>query len=145
MTAKEYLKQMYRLNELLKSYGDELTMLRQLSNGLVSCMQEHVSGGELPGDTKTINTLAKVVELEEKIKKEMDSLILLQKDVHESIRNVKDKDEQLLLRYRYIEFLNWNEIAEKMNFSIRNIHRLHAQALQHFWSKNCHAIVNTMK
>ena len=46
MTAKEYLRQMYRLNELLKSYGDELAMLRQLSNGLVSCMQEHVSGGE---------------------------------------------------------------------------------------------------
>lgn len=34
-----------------------------------------------------------------------------------------------LLRYRYIDGLKWEEICVKMNYSWRQMHRLHAQAL----------------
>lgn len=136
MTTKEYLRQAYRLNELIKSHADELAALRQLSNGLVSSTQERVSGGDPTGDTQTVNTLSKIIELEEKIQKEMNNLIDLQQDIHNSIANVKDQDEQLLLRYRYIEFLHWEEIAERMNFSTMQVNRIHGKALQHLQIKN---------
>ena len=35
-----------------------------------------------------------------------------------------------LLRYKYIEGLTWEEVCVKMDYSWRQIHRLHSQALQ---------------
>ena len=47
----------------------------------------------------------------------------------ESMLNDKEKD---VLHYRYIKGLDWWEIAEKMGYSERQIHRYHGKALVNF-------------
>lgn len=47
----------------------------------------------------------------------------------ELLQSDKEKD---VLHYRYIKGLDWWEIAEKMNYSERWIHKIHGKALIHF-------------
>ena len=37
---------------------------------------------------------------------------------------------RMLLKYRYLEFLDWQPIARLMNYEVRHIHRLHGKALE---------------
>ena len=126
---KEYLYQLFTLDQQIQSHRQELYTLRSLSKDLISMPYEHLSPTNRPADEKTIDVLSKILSLEKQILQEIDQRITLQTDIHTAIERVSDGKERLLLRYRYIDFLKWEEIADKMNFSLRNIHRLHSRAL----------------
>ena len=49
-----------------------------------------------------------------------------------SIKNLKSENESDVLFYRYIAGLDWWEIAEKLHYSERWIHKIHGKALAHF-------------
>lgn len=46
------------------------------------------------------------------------------------IRSVKDPTKRTLLRHRYINGMSWEQICVAMNYSWRQMHRLHASALR---------------
>lgn len=131
MTAKEYLQQAYRLDELIASDKKELDALRELSTSLSSqdTSRDAVmsSGGNSASFTKIVD---KIADLEAKIKEEIEQYIALKSEIRNVIDAVQDKDEKLCLRYRYIEFLNWEQISEKMNYSLSQTTRIHGRALQ---------------
>jgi len=131
MTAKQYLRQAYRLNELINSHIREVEQLRLLSTSVPSTdfSKERVQGGKLPGD-RISNIITKIVDLEKQINDEIDNLIDLKKEIHDAIDAVQNPDQQLVLRCRYIEFLTWEKTAECLNYSIKQIHRIHSAALQ---------------
>ena len=59
-------------------------------------------------------------------------LICLKEEINKAIDKLDNRDEQLLLRYRYLDNCTWEEIAAMLNVSIRSVHRIHGMALQHF-------------
>ena len=42
------------------------------------------------------------------------------------------REEQLVLRYRYLDNCSWEEISRMLNVSLRTVHRIHGAALQNF-------------
>lgn len=48
------------------------------------------------------------------------------------IKRMRSENEKDVLFYRYIRGLAWWEIAEKMKYSERWIHKIHGKALAHF-------------
>lgn len=48
------------------------------------------------------------------------------------IKKLRSENEMDVLFYRYIKGLDWWEIAEKMKYSERQVHRFHGKALAHF-------------
>ena len=48
------------------------------------------------------------------------------------IKKLRSENEKDVLFYRYIKGLDWWEIAEKMGYSERQVHRFHGKALAHF-------------
>ena len=131
MTPKQYLRQAYRLNELINSHIREVEQLKLLSTSVPSTdfSKERVQGGKLPGD-RISNIIAKIVDLEKQINDEIDHFVDLKKEIHDVIEAVKSPDQRLVLRCMYIEFLTWEKTAEIMNYSIKQIHRIHSAALQ---------------
>lgn len=131
MTAKEFLKQAYRLNELINSDLEELQNLRNLSRSVSAPVI-----GEKVSRTKSTDSpfekyVIKIVDLEKQIQQEVERFVKLKTDIREAINQIEDMDEKLLLRYRYINFLHWEEICVNLNVSMRTVHRLHSLALQH--------------
>ena len=132
MTAKEYLNQAYRLNERINSYLSELDDLRALASSIGGSSFEEKYGGTRPTDAPFVRTIEKIDEMERGIAAEIERLISLKTEINTVIGSVYDKDEQTLLRYRYINCYDWNKIGMLLSVSLRSVHRIHASALKNF-------------
>lgn len=133
MTAKQYLRQGYRLNELIKTHQDELARLHQMVGSVHSPGFDKPGGGapKWNGNTAEQSLVIKTIDLERQIKEEIERMVGLLQEIHSSIEAVPDKNERLVLRCRYILFLGWAETAERMNYSYQQVRRIHGTALQH--------------
>ena len=133
MTAKEYLRQAYRLNELIDSRITELERLRDYSTRLTSCSFE---GERVSKSRRTeapfARIIEKIVDLEKVINRDIDRYVDLKTEMNAAIDRVSNVDERLLLRYRYLNNYNWDDIAQLLNVSGRTVHRIHSTALYNF-------------
>ena len=130
MDAKEYLNQLYRLNQIIDSNIAEVQRLRLLCESIPTTdfSRERVSGGIR--ENKIATLIGKAVDLESDIQKEVDDYIDLEREVRDVINAHENVTERLLLRLRYIEFNTWEQIAEKMNYSTMQVWRIHGSALK---------------
>lgn len=133
MTAKQYLKQAFRLNELINSDLEELAQLKALSTSISSpnLSSEAVSGSR-PQEAKFVNAILKIVDLENKINEEIDRYVDLKDEIREKVIAIENEDERLILQNRYLNFQTWERIAEDLNFTTQWVHELHKRALTTF-------------
>lgn len=54
------------------------------------------------------------------------------KEIVKRIKELRSENEIDVLFYRYIKGMDWWEIADKMNYTERWIHKIHGKALAHF-------------
>ena len=133
MTAKEFLTQAYRIEDRIASLKRQLEAIYsprvQTYNNIGGRASENVSITEQQG--------IKALELEEKLKVEIARLEGVQLDIYNAIQALDNVNEQLVLRYRYIELTHdgkqpsWEIIAYKMHYSTMQTIRLHGKALEH--------------
>ena len=129
INAKQFLRQAYKLNELIESDKEELENLRSLSESISGDMtQERVQTSA--SSDKSVNIIAKIVDLENEIHDEIEQLIALKKQIRDVINKLENINEKLVLKYRYLMFFQWEEICDKMHYSPRQIHRFHDSALE---------------
>ena len=133
MTAKEYLQQIYRLNELIEHDQREIELLRALITNvsIPNVKNERVDGG-IDNHDKIGDIIANIDEYERKLNNEIDRYVDLRNEVHGKIMKVKNNDARLILFYRYMEFMKWEEIAVTMHYTFQWVHVLHKRALQDF-------------
>ena len=72
---------------------------------------------------------AELHEKEEKLYQEGVEQIKAYKDISWKIQQLENEDERDVLFYRYIKGMSWWEIAENMQFSERQVFRIHGKAL----------------
>ena len=62
----------------------------------------------------------------------MAYLVRLKEEINTAIDMLENRDEQLVLRYRYLDDCTWEEISRMLNVSLRTVYRIHGSALQNF-------------
>lgn len=132
MTAKEYLQQAYRLNELIDSDVHELERLRDLAGRISSPNFGERVQSSRNLDAPFVKYLGDIMEMEEKIQKELCRLVVLKKQILSALESVSDREERLLLTYRYLNNESWEQIAVDLSVSMSTVHRIHASALRNF-------------
>ena len=131
MTAKQYLKQGYRLNELTNSDLEELVRLKALSTSISSPNWSGMPHApNRPTEAPFAKCIGKIIDLEASINAEIDHFVDLKKDIREAINTLQNPNERLVLKLRYIEFLKWEAVASKMDLSLKQVYRIHGNALQ---------------
>lgn len=129
MTAQQYLNQARRLNDFIESDKRELERLWSQATGLSGAdFFERVQG--TPTDNGIDGIVEKIIELKHKINNELEQCIALKNEIWDTINTVKNDEERLLLRLRYIEFMRWTDISIKMRYSERRTYKIHGQALK---------------
>ncbi len=129
-TAKEFLNQAYRLNELIDSDVEELERLRDLATRISGPnFGERVQTSRNP-DPPFVRYLDDIMDMEQKIHRELCELVVLKKKITESLEKVENREERLLLTYRYLDNRTWEQIASMLSVSDRTVHRIHASALR---------------
>jgi DNA-directed RNA polymerase specialized sigma subunit len=124
----KYLKRYINLDREIERKLEEVARLRsKLTRVTEVFTAEPKGGGSIYGKTEEI--LVKIVDLEHEIDADVDRLVAVRDSIKSIIEAVEDDRERLLLQYRYLDGRTFEEIAVQMNYSWRQIHRLHSQAL----------------
>ena len=132
MTAKEYLNQARHLDALIHCRLREIDYWRDLSSSVSgSRFEEHLNPNR-PTEAPFVRCLEKIDEIQRCVEEKVAYLVELKEEVNAAIDKLEDRDEQLLLRYRYLDNFTWEEISHMLNVSLRSVHRIHSMALQHF-------------
>lgn len=131
MTAKEYLRQAYRLDQKINSDIAEAARLREMVSSVGSPGFEEHYNPNRSTEAPFVRCLEKVYELEQKINAEIDKLVELKEQIRGVIDQVENPDEQMVLRYRYIHNWTWEQIGDALYADERTIRRWHGRGLQH--------------
>lgn len=131
MTVKEYLHQAYRLDQKINSDIEELHKLREMSCSISSPQLGEKVQSSRKQEAPFVRSIEKISMLTEKINNEIDTLIDLKEQMRGVIAAVENTDEQMVLRYRYIHNLTWEDIGDELNVDSRTARRWHGTALTH--------------
>ena len=121
---RQHVRRIHRINaEIAELRSMKLNPSMKPDDGM-----PHGSGGQ--GDLSGY-----AAELDEMIRELIEERYLRIKTYQQIVRQIKrmkSENEKDVLFYRYIRGLDWWEIAEKMKYSERWIHKIHGKALAHF-------------
>lgn len=129
MTAKEYLSQAYRLDKRIDSKIEQLKSLNLLATKCTSTLSDMPKSQSI-SNSRLDDTVVKIVDLQEEINRDIDSLVDLKRDIVRTIKSVQNPEYQIILELRYLCFKTWEEIAVQMNCSIDNVFKIRKNALK---------------
>lgn len=129
MTAKEYLLQAHYLDERITSKTQQIASLNELATRCTSTISDMPKSPNR-GGSRMEECIIKIIDLEDKLKADIEKLINLKQEIMEVIRAVPNIEYQTLLEKRYLCFNTWEQISVDMNYSIQHIHRMHSSALK---------------
>ena len=129
MTARDYLSQAYRLDQRINRKLEQVESL----NGLATKVNSTLTG--MPKNpnraTSTMaDTVTKIIALQAEINNDIDRLVDLKREMVAVIKAVANTERQTLLELRYLCFKTWEQIAVEMDYTVRNVHLLHKEALK---------------
>ena len=126
---KEYLRQ-YRDNvKRIKRIEVELAELRAMKMSISARMDGMPHSRE---QSDLSGYAAKLGQTEGELMQERCQRVKTYKDIAKRIKDMRSEVEQDILFYRYIAGMEWWEIAEKLEYSERQVHRIHGKALKNF-------------
>ena len=125
--VKDYLWQAYKLDKRLRREQMKLEKLR-------SAVEYHSpafdgAGGHGSGD-KLSEAVASIVERSQRVDELTAVYVKKYGEIERSIRRVGDDVLEEVLELRYLQYMKWEDIAQRMNYSERQTTRLHGIALE---------------
>ena len=136
MDARTWLRQMYDLERYINWLKSEKKRVEELRCSLPSLAPNDVrSPGNSSGNARYVDIIART-------EKEMDRILarlvatieeqeLLRENIHSAAEGLKDPRERDVILYRYCDLLTSEKTAQKMHYSVRQVKRIHADALTH--------------
>ena len=129
MTAKEYLSQAYRLNQLANTKMEQIENLRALSEKVTASYgTEQVTHSR--NVTSMEDTIVRIVAAQEDLNRQLNEIVRLQVEISTLIDKVQNVNYSQILTKRYLRFMPWNRIASEMGYSRRWVLQKHGQALE---------------
>lgn len=133
MTAKEYLNQARHLDALINCRLREIDYWKDLSSGVSGMRFDGMPHSpNRPTEASFVRCLEKIDEIQRSVEEKITYLVRLKEEINTAIDKLENRDEQLVLRYRYLDDCTWKEISRMLNVSLRTVHRIHGSALQNF-------------
>lgn len=97
----------------------------------VSCGINYENNGGKNGDStnKQEKKLIDLCEINQKIDQAKQKLVLTHNEIEKVINNVENIDLRTVLTYHYLLYMTWENVAERMHYSVRTVKYKHKKAL----------------
>jgi DNA-directed RNA polymerase specialized sigma subunit len=131
MRVETYLSQGRLLNQRINYQLKKLGELKNAACSLpaVTIRKDKVQSST-DGDAPFVRALIRVEEMEEKIKREIDMLADLKEEIMGMIGQVDSEELQMVLIYRYLEGMTWEEIGDLIYADRTTVKRWHRKAIE---------------
>lgn len=123
----KYLSRYIALNRRVDRLLEEKAKWWSLCLKVTPSLSPAPGGGESGSPVE--RPMDKVLEIDEEINREIDELQTVRQEIRAALNQLEDENLKLLMEYRYIDGLTWEQIAVKMNYCWRQVCRKHGQAL----------------
>ena len=138
MTAREYLSQAHRLDQRIDAKIAQVATLNELATKCTSTLTG-MPRNPNRGTSTMADAVAKIVDLQAEINRDIDLLVDLKREMVAVIKAVENIEYQTLLEKRYLCYQTWEQIAVDMGYSVRQLYRLHDEALENVAiPQSCH-------
>ena len=131
MDTKQYLRQISRLDKMIKNKIVELYQLKELYTS-ISAIKSDENVQTTPNFDKIGTAYAKICEKEQELDEITDLYIDKKSIIISQIDQIDDETHYEILFSRYVERKTFEKIADEMSYSWRQIIRLHGIALKEF-------------
>jgi len=129
MDAKEYLSRAFYLHKQIKAKEKRLEWLRDIAPGPSMRFSEEAKVPGNPRSSAVENAAIKVVALEEEIANDIISFVDVTKEISGIISGISSQEQKTVLEMRYLAFMEWEEVAGRMGYTLRHTFYLHGKAL----------------
>ena len=123
-----YLSRYRRMSKRIDRLLEEQSRWREMALKITPVLSQTPGGGESGSPIE--RPMDKVLEIDAEINREIDELQTVRQGIRAALNQLEDENLKLLMEYRYIDGLTWEQIAVKMNYSYMQICRLHGKALR---------------
>ena len=122
-----YLSRYRRLNQRIDRLLEEQSRWRERALKITPTLSQAPGGG---GNGSPIERpMDKVLEIDVEINREIDEMQIARKEIRETLNQLEDENLKLLMEYRYIDGMTWEQIAVKMHYGFQWVCKLHGRAL----------------
>ena len=128
MTAKEFFSQAYQIDVRIDSKIEQVARLRELATKATQTLSD-MPGSATKNTHQMEDIIVKIVDLENEINADLDSLVDLKARIIDIIRTVSDAEQQTLLELRYLNNKSWQQIADEMGYCRQHVFTIHKNAL----------------
>ncbi len=123
LTTKEFLEQAMYLDLEIRTKKEEIVKLE----GLIDRVNQ---GLEVESQLSLEGLRAVIGDYSEHLVKDITRLVYLKHSIILKIDGVENCRDRVLLKLRYIDFKTWEQIAEEMEYSERQVQRVHNAILK---------------
>lgn len=127
MTAKEYLSQGWLLDQRIDA---RIAERERLMAKVTAARSPSLSGMPRGGKHDWTDAVDRAADLSAEIDADIKELCRLKREIGETIERVDDYKCRTLLELRYRNYYTWERIAEELHYEVRQVYRLHGEALQ---------------
>lgn len=128
--VKKYLSQIRRYDSRINAKLEERDRLKAMLTKITPTLRDDAVSGGHGSQDKLSDAVAKLIDLEAEINREIDSLVDARKSVVGTIDKVTDTQMHEVLCKRYIAFKTWEQIAFEIGKSYQWTWSIHGKALQ---------------
>lgn len=129
---KEYLRRYHAAELAEREIREEIDDLR-MNKMFPALIQDGMPHGSSCGDLSEY--AVQLDGLLADLKEQMEEKIRIRREITQKIEQMQDETEKTVLRLRYIHWLRWEQIAERMGYGWAQVHRIHGRALTNFKMK----------
>lgn len=131
MTARDFLRQSLKVKCKLDCKLEQVQELKDLANRITPVFNgtPTVSNSCL---SKLESAIVNLQDQSEVLGEDVVKYLKIRAEIADTIKAVVDENQRLILEYRYLNFRTWRKIATAMNVSLRQIYKIHEQALNSY-------------
>lgn len=129
--AKEYLEKIKWYDVLIDSKLEELATLNSIVKRITPVMNT-TGGGASGNQDKLGDTIAKIIDLQEEINRDVDMFVDRKREASVLLKKVTQAEYFQVLHKRYVLYESFEQMATEMKYTYRGVCYVHGRALQAF-------------
>lgn len=132
MNTKKYLGQIERYNRMIEFKTNELKTLREMALVIKSAGSDDMKIQSGSPKNKLEESCIEIADAEQELKALISRFLNAKRKIISEIEQLEDTNEYTVLTMRYVECRSMRDIAESLNYSVKNIERIHSKAVENF-------------